>query len=135
MKCIAWVSLFAIWASGCILPIPHKRTHAPAISGVVVSKRSMKPIPNIIVKDDRFGVQTETDESGLFSLPSVRQWHGAYFISPISLSLFPAFDMAPRNRLVRICHGIGREMDAVIEGGKSSPACILVPDLDDETNQ
>ena len=80
--------------SGCILPIPHRRLHAYGVRGSVVDSQTRDPIAGAMISrgPDCLG-SVESDISGSFEIRPIHGWHGAYFVGPISLSLFPGFDM------------------------------------------
>ena len=126
MKKTPFLFILPVVFSGCILPIPHTRTHAPAISGTVVSEKTWNPVQNAVVEDVLFGVKTTTDKLGRFSLPPVVRWHGAYCVSPISMSLFPSFDVAWPKRAVLIRYGGNREIRVVIESNVGGNIVIPV---------
>ncbi len=126
MEKFLWAFCLSVVFSGCILPIPHTRTHAPAISGTVISEKTRNPVQNAVVKDVLFGVETTTDQLGRFSLPGVKRWHGAYFVGPISLSLFPSFDVAWPKRSVLIRYGCDRENHVIFEGNVSDGVIIAI---------
>ena len=126
MEKFLWAFCLSVVFSGCILPIPHTRTHAPAISGTIISEKTRNPVQNAVVKDVLFGVETTTDQLGRFSLPRVKRWHGAYFVGPISLSLFPSFDVAWPKRSVLIRYGGDREIRVVIESNVGEKTVIPV---------
>jgi hypothetical protein len=91
---IALLPLMLI-ASGCIVPIPHRRLHAYGVRGSVVDARSNEPIPTAIVaRGTNLHESVTCNASGEFEIKPVHGWHGAYLIGPISLSLFPGFDIA-----------------------------------------
>ena len=125
-----WVLVISLCAAGCILPIPHKRTHAPAISGTVVSSETLKPMADVIILDAKFHVQTKTDANGHFSLPRIKRWHGAYLVSPITMSLFPSFDIAFPQREVCISYGRGQEMVVSVDSdtAQDKPFCVSIPE-------
>ena len=125
LSCL-WVLAISLSASGCILPIPHKRTHAPAISGTVVSSETREPLANVLILDFNFRVQTKTDANGYFSLPRIRRWHGAYLISPICMSLFPSFDIGSQKREVRICYRQGQDIVVSVDGNTGQCDFIYV---------
>ena len=122
--------VFSIVFSGClILPIPHTRTHAPEVSGVVIFENTQKPVPNAVVEDVSYDIQTLTDSEGRFVLPAVKGWHGAYCVSPISQSLFPGLDISPWHRSLRIKYGANRTVDFIAEGKKEAVVTIPMPNV------
>lgn len=85
----------ALFASGCIMPIPHRRLHAYGVRGSVVDAQSCEPIPSAVVaRGTNMLESVACTPSGEFEIKPIHGWHGAYFIGPISLSLFPGFDIA-----------------------------------------
>ena len=93
MKEIASI-LTLLLCAGCIMPIPHRRVHAYGVDGRVVDALALNPLTNAVVST-RFMRKQEcrTDSNGQFAIRPVYGWHGAYLISPISLSLFPSWDV------------------------------------------
>lgn len=84
-----------LFCTGCIVPIPHQRFHTFGVTAELKDKDTGRPIPDAIIfsldSDKEF---VKTNESGSFKLPPIYKWHGAYFIGPISLSMFPGFDIS-----------------------------------------
>jgi len=90
--------------SGCIiLPIPHKRIHQYGVTGQVIDARSETPVQRAIIRAaDKPNEVILADEKGYFTIKPVFGWHGAYYISPIVLSLFPAMDMPSIDRTLKV---------------------------------
>jgi hypothetical protein len=83
-----------LFVSGCIMPIPHRRLHAYGVHGSVVCAESKEAIPDAVVAlGTNLNASVACDAAGRFEIKPIHGWHGAYFIGPISLSLFPGFDM------------------------------------------
>lgn len=95
--------MLALVLSGCVVPLPHRRVHAFGVAGRVLDFQSRSPVKaaRIEAADDRTKVAF-SDARGSFMLPPVSGWHGAYFIGPIGLSLFPALDMPSMSRAIAI---------------------------------
>ena len=95
--------MLAIVLSGCVVPVPHRRVHAFGVTGRLLDSQSRSPVKAARVEavEDRTNVAL-SDARGSFVLPSVYGWHGAYFIGPIMLSLFPALDMPSMSRTISI---------------------------------
>jgi hypothetical protein len=95
--------LGAITLSGCVVPIPHKRLHEPGVAGRVIDSESHLPIEAAKIEGASNSAKvTLSDASGSFKLKPVYGWHGAYFIGPICLSLFPGFDVPVHTRAIVI---------------------------------
>ena len=101
---ISSVLLFGIvMLSGCIVPIPHQRLHELGVVGHVYDSRLGAPLKGVKIEDRQDPKRvTYSDAGGSFRLRPVYGWHGAYFIGPVSLSLFPGFDMPVFYRSVLI---------------------------------
>jgi len=88
--------LVALSCTGCVVPIPHPRVHAYGVAGQVVSAADNCPIIGASVRSVHYPqLNVRTNPEGTFRLPAKYGWHGAYFIGPICLSLFPGYDMTP----------------------------------------
>ncbi|MCT4603765.1 MAG: hypothetical protein N4A59_12820 [Marinifilum sp.] len=75
--------------------MPHRRLHSYGAKSRIVDALTNEPVDNAVVfttHDSPCIVKTNTN--GEFSLEPEYGWHGAYFLSPISRSLFPSFDLA-----------------------------------------
>lgn len=96
--------LITICYSGClVLPIPHKRFHAPGVECRVVDSRSKRPVANATIQDtNRPSLMCHSDAGGHFTLEPVYGWHGAVLISAIGYSLFPSLDVPDFERNVSI---------------------------------
>lgn len=85
----------ALFVSGCILPIPHKRVSVVGCEGIVCDADTGTPIMGALVSVMYSG-KTEnvlTDEQGRYKVDEEMSWHGACFIGiPVSFSLFPTLD-------------------------------------------
>ena len=92
-------SIFLLFCTGCIVPIPHQRLHTFGVTAELKDKDTGRPVPDAIIfsldSDKEF---VKTNENGSFNLPPIYKWHGAYFISPISFSIFPNFDLTSPER-------------------------------------
>lgn len=89
------LSLLAFFISGCILPIPHKRTCRAGYVGFVTDAVRGKPITDVTVSL-AYGVETNiitrTDFSGRYEVSEKESWHGIMLIGiPMSYSLLPYF--------------------------------------------
>ena len=84
--------------SGCIIPIPHRRLHAYGVRGSVIDVDSRLPIQDAeVARGTNMLDSVSCSEQGKFTVKPIHGWHGAYFIGPVSLSLFPGWDIiAPR---------------------------------------
>jgi hypothetical protein len=78
---------------GCVLPIPHQRIHQYGVKGSVVDSKSGKPIENAKICSLGIPESCISKINGNFTLKPIKGWHGAYFLGPISFSLFPDWDM------------------------------------------
>ena len=91
-----WITVVLLFSTmqGClIIPVPHTRLHAYGVKGRIVDEDG-KPIVNAsVVNEQAPKKKAISDVDGYFKLSPVRGWHGAYFIGPISLSMFPGFDV------------------------------------------
>lgn len=86
--------LLATLCTGCIIvPIPHRRLHGYGVRGSVVDAGSGRPIPYAAVSGVARTQTVICSATGDFVIAPVHGWHGAYLIGPISLSLFPGWDM------------------------------------------
>ena len=88
MKKLLFFVAMGILLSGCIVPIPHRRLHAYGVKSKIVDSESGVPIQNATIWNVR------TDSQGDFSINPRYGWHGGYFFSPISRSIWPKHHMA-----------------------------------------
>jgi len=112
MRDISILMLVAGACSGCVIPIPHRRLHAYGVRGRVLDVDSHRPIKHAsVVSWERNGhPQVMTNAEGEFEIQPVHGWHGALFIGPICLSLFPGFDItAPCQNVYVSAHGYQAE--------------------------
>lgn len=103
---LATAILLIFSATGCLIPIPHRRIHAYGVRGQIVDQATGESIENAWIAADvdsnPQASAVRSDATGRFKIAPIERWHGAYFISPIRLSLFPAFDFAGYGRLIRV---------------------------------
>lgn len=82
-------------ASGCILPIPHKRVCFVGQEGVVCDARTGRSVKDATVNVIYSGKTktVSTDIHGRYKVSDEKSWHMAYLIGiPVSFSLFPTLD-------------------------------------------
>ena len=82
-------------ATGCVLPVPHKRVSVVGGEGLVRDADTGTPIMGALVSV-MYPANTKnvfTDSKGRYKVDDEKSWHGAYFIGiPVSFSLFPTLD-------------------------------------------
>lgn len=86
------ISILIIIFTGCvILPIPHRRVHSCGAKGRILDSVTNEPVAGAVIAGDNEGRgETISSADGNYVLKPVYGWHGAVFIGPTGLSLFPA---------------------------------------------
>lgn len=104
------------------MPVPHRRLHAYGVDGRVVDGVSLHPVTNAVVTTRFIRTQDcRTNADGQFAIAPVYGWHGAYLIGPISLSLFPSWDITfPERDIVISAPGYITEVFDVGPGLRST---------------
>ncbi|BDS06245.1 hypothetical protein NT6N_12850 [Oceaniferula spumae] len=98
MKPVVSIAVITFICNSCILPVPHRRVHAPGHEGQVLDEQTKQPVVGAKITsdpDETSSVMTNTE--GKFRIKPVYGWHGAYLFGPISYSMFPHFDMPLRS--------------------------------------
>jgi hypothetical protein len=98
----AFAILLALYCSGCVLPVPHKRAHVYGVRGTVVVANSSPIAHALVTGNEKAGVACRSGEDGRFELPPVYGWHGAYLVGPICQSILPGWDATIPARTIRV---------------------------------
>ena len=92
---ISTILILFLFVSGCLLPIPHKRTCRAGYEGIVTDALTGVPITNATVTIEYLGgtnIITQTDSHGRLKISEDESWHGLIFVGiPMSYSLLPTF--------------------------------------------
>jgi len=97
------LTLISLLLAGCVVPVPHQRTHQLGVIGEVADESSRKRIAGAVVACKEGQLSCRTDFNGAFRLPPVRRWHGALLVSPaLAYSLFPDLDAIDQTTVITV---------------------------------
>ena len=91
---ILYISLFTLFLTGCVFPVPNSRVESYGIKGTLFDHDTKKTIKEAVIIG--YGANTElkneyveVDKNGNFSIEPFYQWHYGFFFSPISYPIWP----------------------------------------------
>jgi hypothetical protein len=98
-----YLILVGFTISSCVIPTPHRRIHWYGVKGQLLDSLTKQPVVAASIRATPEGKRVSiSDAKGRFVIEPIYGWHGAYLIGPISLSLFPGFDMPGSSRYFHV---------------------------------